>query len=145
MAGEKSAVYSGQLLALYFNGTAIPNVAINATSAPLTNIYVSLLTGDPTAAGTQATNEISYTGYARVAVARTTGGWTITGASASPVANIVFGTPTGSPSAVATWWAVGDSPTGAGTLRYAGPISPSITITAGLPPTLTPASTWTEA
>ena len=145
MAGEKSATYSGQLLALYFNATPITGIAINATSSPLTNIYCSLHTADPTASGNQTTNEVAYTGYARVAVVRTTGGWVITGASASPVANIVFGTPSGSPSATATYWAVGDAATGAGTMRYAAPISPSIVITVGLPPTLTTASTWTEA
>lgn len=145
MAGEKSTTYSGQLLALLFNATPIPSIAINATTTPLTNIYVSLLTADPTASGSQTTNEITYTGYARVAVARTTAGWVITGASASPVANIVFPSPTGAAGAVANWWAVGTNPTGAGTMLYAGPITPSITITVGIPPILTPASTWTEA
>jgi hypothetical protein len=145
MAGEKSTTYSGQILALLFNATTIPSIAINATSSPLTNLYCALHTADPTAAGTQTTNEISYTGYARVAVARSTGGWTVTSASVSPVANVVFGTPTGSPSATATFWSVGTAASGAGTMLYAAPISPTITITAGLPPTLTTASTWTEA
>lgn len=145
MAGEKSTIYSGQLLALLFNATTIPNIAVNATASPLTNIYVSLLTGDPTAAGTQTTNEVTYTGYARVAVARTTGGWIVTGASVSPVANIVFGTPTAAAGATANWWAVGTAATGAGQLLYSGPIAPSIIITVGQPPILTPASTWTEA
>src|ERR1700723_1778739 len=113
MAGEKSTTYSGQLLALLFNATTIPSIAINATSAPLTNLYCALHTADPTASGTQTTNEISYTGYARVAVARSTGGWTVTSASVSPVANVVFGTPTGSPSATATFWSVGTAASGA--------------------------------
>lgn len=145
MAGEKGATYSGQLLALLFNATTIPNIAVNATASPLTSIYVSLHTADPTASGTQSTNEITYSPYARVAVARTTGGWVITGASASPATNIIFPTPTGSPSGTATFWAVGTAPTGAGTLLYAGPVSPTITLTSGVPPILTTASTWTEA
>jgi hypothetical protein len=145
MAGEKSATYSGQLLALLFNATTIPNVAINATSAPLTNLYVALHSADPTATGNQTTNEIAYTPYARVAVARTTGGWVISGASASPVANIIFPTPSGTPSATATFFSVGSAASGAGTIFYTGPISPSIVVTTGLPPTLTPATTATEA
>jgi hypothetical protein len=145
MAGEKSTTYSGQLLGLLFNATTIANVAINATSGPLTNLFIALHTADPTASGTQASNEVSYTPYARVSVARSAGGWTVTGASVSPVSNIVFPTPTGSPSGVATFWSVGSASSGATTFFYAGPITPSITLTAGIPPTLTPASTVTEA
>jgi hypothetical protein len=145
MAGEKSTTFSGQLLALLFNATTIPNVAVNATSSPLTNLYVSLHTADPGKAGVQTTNEISYTGYARVAVARTSGGWVVTSASVSPAANIIWPTPSGSPTATATNWAVGSASSGAGEIFYTGPLSPTIAITAGLPPTMTPASTVTEA
>lgn len=145
MAGEKSATFSNQLLALIFNGTTIPNLAQNATASPLTNLYLALHTADPTASGTQATNEVSYTGYARVAVARTTGGWTVTGANVDPVANIVWPTCTGSAGQVATFASIGVSPTGAGTFLYAAPLSPPITITVNLPPTATPASVISEA
>jgi len=145
MAGEKSATYSNQLLALLFNATAIPNIAINATSSPLTNLYASLHTADPGAGGNQTTNEVSYTGYARIAVARTTGGFVVTGTSASPVANISFPNPTGTPTQIATFLGIGAASSGAGTFFYAIPISPTITITAGLPPTVTIATTWTEA
>ena len=44
----------------------------------------------PADAGNQTTNETAYTSYARVAVARTSGGWTVTGNSVSPTANIDF-------------------------------------------------------
>jgi hypothetical protein len=144
MAGEKSATYSNQILALLFTATAIPSIAANGAS-PLTNLFCALHTADPTAAGTQTSNEVSYSGYARVSVARTAGGWLVTGASVSPVANIVWPSPTGSPSGSATFWSVGSASTGAGTIFYTGPISPSITLTASIPPTLTPASAVTEA
>ncbi len=145
MPGEKSATLSGQYLALYFNGTPIPNIADNAASSPLTNLYCSLHTADPTAAGNQTANEISYTGYARVAVSRNASGWTVTGPSVSPTDNIIFPVPTGSPSATATFWSVGIAASGAGAIGYTGPITPPIVITATLPPTLTPATTVTEA
>lgn len=45
-------------------------------SATAGSFYVALHTSDPGEAGTQATNEIAYTSYARVAVARSAGGWT---------------------------------------------------------------------
>src|SRR4051794_4223758 len=81
------------LLKLIFNATAWGNVADNAGTSPLTNLYVSLHTSSPGATGNQTTNEVStgaYTNYARVAVARTSGGWTVTTNSVSPVATIVF-------------------------------------------------------
>ena len=87
--------FENDLLKLIFNATAIANIADNAATAPLTNIEVSLHTADPGEAGTQLTSEITYTGYARVAVARTTGGWTVTANSVSPVANIDFPAGTG--------------------------------------------------
>ncbi len=145
MAGEKGATFSGQFLALVFNGTTIPNIAQNATSSPLTSLYCSLATADPTASGTQATNEVTYTGYARVAVARTTGGWTITGNAVAPVANIVWPTPTGGATQTAAFFVVGTAASGAGEILYAGPITPPIVITVGQPPTLTTASGGTES
>src|ERR1700686_1336692 len=91
----KSAVYSNSLLLLIFNATLFANVAINATSGPITNIFAAGHTADPGTAGDQTTSEIAYTSYARVAVARTSGGWTVTANSCSPVAAITFPTGTG--------------------------------------------------
>ena len=66
----KSTTFDGQLLALIFNGTSIANIADNAASTPLTNLWVALHTADPTAAGNQTSSECNYTSYARVSVAR---------------------------------------------------------------------------
>lgn len=145
MAGYKGATLDNQWLALFFNATPIPNVADNAASSPFTNWYISLHTADPTATGNQTSFEISYTGYARVAVARTSSGFTVSGSSVSPVANIIFPTPTGAAGQTATFWMIGSASTGTGQLEYAGPLSPGIVITLGLPPTITTASTVTEA
>lgn len=78
------------LLRLIYNATAIGNLADNAATSPLTQIAVALHTADP-GTGTMATSEVAYTGYARVNVARTTGGWTVTANSVSPFANVDFG------------------------------------------------------
>lgn len=142
----KTTLFDGNLLKLIFNGTTIANLAINATSSPITNIYVSLHTASPGVGGTQTTNEAAYPSYARVAVARTSGGWTITSASVSPVANISFPVSTGSPSETHTYFGVGSASTGTGSLYYFGPITPSITMNApGIEPVLTSASTITES
>lgn len=64
---SKGNTFENDWLLLIFNATAIANIADNAASAPLTNLYVSLHTADPGEAGDQTTNEAAYTSYARVA------------------------------------------------------------------------------
>lgn len=122
-------------LALYFNATAIANIADNAASTPATNLYVSLHTADPGEAGNQTTNEVSYTGYARVAVARTTGGWTVSGTAPTQVANaaqIQFPKSTGvADDTTALYWGIGRSTSGAGTLDYSGPLGASLGLGTG--------------
>jgi hypothetical protein len=139
----KSAVYSNSLLLLVFNATLFANIAINATSSPITNIFASLHTADPGTAGDQTTSEITYTSYARVSVARTSGGWTVTTNSCSPVANIDFPAGTGG-SGTATYFALGSLTSGAGVRLYSGTITPSIVSGNGVTPRLTVASTITE-
>ena len=140
---SKSNAFENSLLKLIFNATAIANLADNAATSPLTNLYVSLHTADPGEAGDQSTSEATYTGYARVAVARTTGGWTVTNNSVSPVANIDFANCTGGTNTI-TYFGVGTSSTGAGVLYYSGSVSPSISVSSGVTPRLTTASTITE-
>ena len=140
---SKSNAFENSLLKLIFNATAIANLADNAASSPLTNLYVSLHTADPGEAGDQSTSEATYTGYARIAVARTSGGWTVTANSVSPVANIDFGACTAGSSTV-TYFGVGTASTGAGILYYSGTVTPSIAVTTGVTPRLTTASTITE-
>lgn len=140
---SKSNAFENDLLELIFNGVAIANLADNAASSPLTNLYVSLHTADPGEAGNQSTNETTYTSYARVAVARTAGGWTVTGNSVSPVANIDFPAATGG-SGTITYFGVGSASSGAGVLYYSGTVTPNISVTSGVTPRLTTASTITE-
>lgn len=140
---SKSNTFENDWLKLIFNATAIANLADNAASSPLTNLYVSLHTADPGEAGNQTTNEIAYTSYARVAVARTSGGWTVTNNSVSPVANIDFPAATGG-SGTVTYFGVGSASSGAGTLYYSGTVTPNISVTSGVTPRLTTASTITE-
>ena len=140
---SKSNAFENSLLKLIFNATAIANLADNAASSPLTNLYVSLHTADPGEAGDQSTSEATYTGYARVAVLRTSGGWTVTNNSVSPVANIDFANCTAGTNTI-TYFGVGTASTGAGVLYYSGTVSPSISVSSGVTPRLTTASTITE-
>ncbi len=145
MSGEKGGTWANDILGLLFNATAVANIAINATSSPLTNLYVALHTADPTASGSQTSSEISYTGYARVAVARTSGGWTVTTNSVVPVATVVFPASTGGTGGTATFFSIGTASSGAGVLLYTGPISPTIAVANGVTPELTTATTVTES
>lgn len=140
---SKGDTFENDLLRLIFNATAIGNIADNAATSPLTSLFVSLHTADPGEAGSQTTSETAYTSYARVSVARTTGGWTVTANSVSPVANIVFPNCTGG-TATITHFGVGTASTGAGKLLYKGTVTPSIAVSTGVTPTLTTASTITE-
>ncbi len=139
----KGDTFRNDWLKLIFNATAIANIADNAASSPLTNLQVSLHTADPASAGSQTTSEIAYTSYARVAVARTTGGWTVTTNSVSPVANIDFPAATGG-SGTATHFMIGTASSGAGKQLYSGTVTPNIAVSTGVTPRLTTASTVTE-
>ena len=142
MAG-KSNYLENALLKLLFWGTAIANIADNAATAPLTNLYIALHTADPTDGGSQNSSEVSYTGYARVVIVRTAGGWSISNDTVSPLSAIVFGLCTAG-TATATHCSIGTDASGAGNLLYVGAINPSIAIATGVTPTLTTASTITE-
>lgn len=135
--------FENDILKLVFNATAIANIADNAATSPLTNLQISLHTADPGEAGDQTTSEIAYTSYARVAVARTTGGFTVTGNTVNPVANISFPAGTGG-SGTATHGGVGTAASGAGKLLYKGAITPNIVCGSGVTPLLTTASSITQ-
>jgi hypothetical protein len=102
--------------------------------------FISLHSADPGAAGNQATSEVSYTGYARASFARGTGQWTVASTTFSPNAAIVF-PPCTAGTATATYAGIGLASSGAGTLLWAGPITPSIVIATGVTPELSTAST----
>lgn len=107
------------------------------------SLYFSLHTSDPGEAGDQTTNEVAYTSYARVAVARSGSGWTVTGNAVAVDANVTFPAGTGG-SGTATYWGLGTSASGAGLLLFKGSISPSIVCGSGVTPQLTAGTCVTE-
>ena len=130
------------ILALIFNATAIPDLAENDATSPATTLTVALHTADPGEAGDQTTNEIAYTGYARIAVARTSGGWTVSGNSVSPAAAITFGEMTGGAGGTVTHFSIGTGT--ANELLYSGTVTPNIVVSTGVTPELTTATAITE-
>lgn len=123
------------VMALIFNATAWANYADNAATSPQTQIAVGLHTADPGDSGTMSTSEITYTSYARAAVNRNSGGWTVTGGSVSPAANIDFVTGTGG-SGTATHFTAGKTGGGAAAYIARGAISPTIVSGNGVTPRL---------
>lgn len=140
MTGTAST-FANDLLKLIFLGTAIATIAINDTSTPITNIFASLHTADPTS-GNQTTSEAAYTSYARVAVARTAGGWTVSTNTVVPAAAITFPAATGGTETEA-YAGLGSLTSGAGLLFFTGAVSPTIAVSNGVTPQLTTASQLT--
>lgn len=146
---SKSDTYENDLMKLVFNNVAIADIGdvagLRATTTP-GSLYWTLLTADPGDAGTAVTNETAYTGYARIAAARASGagGFTVTGNSVSPPANIDFGECTASPGGPLTHFGIVNTSSGAGKLLYSGTLTPSITMAAGVIPRIKPTSTITE-
>ncbi len=141
----KNNTASNGWLNLLFQATTFTGIANNATTSPVTSLYVSLHTADPGASGTQSTNEIAYTSYARVAVVRTSSGWTTASAqSVSPVSAITFPAGTGG-SGTATYFGIGAASSGATALYYSGTITPNIVCGSGVTPILSTATTITES
>lgn len=112
-------------LKLIYNATNWANIADNTATAPATNIYISLHNADPGTGGSQTTSETAYTNYARVAVARTTAGFTVAGSA--PTVNVANAATVTFPQCGATgdanisFFGLGLSSSGAGTLLASGP------------------------
>ena len=119
---------------------------MRTASTASTSIWVSLHTADPGDAGTQATSEAAYTSYARVATDRTTVDWIVTAAQQRLTGGIhhvchLHGVLDHGRS---RHFSVGLSSSGAGTAIYNGTVTPNISVTTNVTPSLTTASAITE-
>lgn len=124
------------LLQLYFNNTDHANVGDAAglqNSATAGNFHVSLHTADPGETGSQTTSEATYGSYARQAVARSSGGWTISGNNASNAAAITFPQATSGSNTI-THFGIGSDSSGAGNLFFKGALGASRVISTGITP-----------
>ena len=144
---SKSNTFESDFLALIFNNTNVALVG-DATgvrgSSTAGSLYFSLHTADPGEGGNQSTNEISYTGYARVAVARSGAGFTVSGNTAATVSNIDFGTMTAGAGGTAPIWGIGTDASGTGKLLYKGALSPTIAVSNGVTPRINSGTCVTE-
>lgn len=130
---SKSNAFETDLLELIFNATTIANIADDAGTSPLANLYVALHTADPGDAGSQTTSEATYTSYARVAVPRDNTGWTVSGNTVENAAAIVFPEATGGTNTI-THFSIGTASSGAGSILYHGALTASLAVSNGIEP-----------
>lgn len=123
----KATNAANALLLLLFNATTWDGFAENDTTSPFTNLYLSLHTADPGVGGSQLTNETSFTNYVRIAIVRTSGGWTVVTNTATNAALAQFAQ-CGASGATITHVAIGTAASGAGTVLYAGALSASLAV-----------------
>ena len=141
-----SPQWSLGLLQLMFQAVSsnTTNIAVNSTLGTNASLWLSLHTAQPSS-NTQSTSEAAYTSYTRVAIVRGTsaGAFTVTGAtsagatsSISPNATISFPAATGG-TETETYFGIGLSSAGAGTMILSGTISPTLSVSNGVTPQLT--------
>lgn len=117
----------------FFNNVSMP--AIGA------DWFVALHTADPGEDGTQATNEVNYTGYARLALPRTTAAATVSGGTTTFTQHMLFPTMTGGTQGNATYVSIGYSQNGAGMILVRGALTNSIPLVTGAAPLIPSGST----
>jgi len=113
-----------QVLKMLLQGTD-PSYRAGATQ------YLALFTADPGEAGAVA-SEASYTGYARVALAKS-GAWTDGGSTFTNANLIQFGACTAGSNTL-THFAVVDTASGAVNMMISGALSGSLNVSAGIQP-----------
>lgn len=122
--------FETDLLELILNNVDIANIGDAGglqNSATAGSLYVSLHTGDPGETGDQTTSEATYTSYARVAVARSAAGWTVSGNNGSNAAAVTFPTCTGGSNTI-THFGIGTDSSGAGNLLFKGALDASLAV-----------------
>ena len=134
-----SNALENSLLLLIFNNTNFANVG-DATglrgSTTAGSLFIALHTADPGEAGDQTTSEATYTGYARVAVARSGAGFTVSGTAPTQAANaaaVTFGACTAGSNTL-THFSVGLATSGASVIVASGALTASLIVNPGITP-----------
>lgn len=141
---SKSSTFENEYLKLIFNNVGIPNIGDAAglrNSVTAGSLYLVLCIDNPGNAGTALTTEISYTGYIRKAVPRSSAGFTVSGSSVTLTNNADFPEMTGGPGGQVTYFAVVKELSGPSVILYSGPVDPVIDVFVGKTPRLNAGAT----
>lgn len=135
-----TSAFEDEIFKLIWNNTAAANIGDASGLQPAGtagSIYVSLHTADPGKSGSQNTSAATYTGYAYVAVARSTAGWTVSGTAPKQVANaaaVLFPAATAGTDTI-TYVGIGSASSGAGHLYASFALASSLVVVTGVIPT----------
>lgn len=134
-----SNTFESDVLLLLLNNTNIANLG-DATgvrgSSTAGSVFIALHTADPGETGNQTTSEATYTSYARVAVARSGAGWTISGTAPTQAANaaaVNFPACTGGTNTI-THFSIGRDTSGTGEILLSGVLAASLSVSTGITP-----------
>lgn len=139
MATAMGNTAEGDLLKLLFQNT---NWALlgDATglrgSTTAGSFFISLHTATLSGTSTQTSSEAAYTSYARVAVARSSGGWTVTGSAPTTSENaaaVTFPAATGG-TETETYAMIGRDTSSTGESMFWGALSSSLAVSSGITP-----------
>lgn len=137
---SKSDSFENALLLHIFNNSAIANVG-DASGLPAAatagSLYVRLYTSAVTVDDSTIGTECAYTGYVTggVAVARTAGGWTVSGNNCSNTAAITFGACTAGSETIRYFAIWKDNSTNTDSHRlYWGQLTSDLAVSSGITP-----------
>lgn len=130
---KTNSMENGMLL-LFFNNTDFAGIGDAGglqNSAAAGSLYISLHTADPGETGSQTTSEATFTGYARVAVARSGAGWTVATNTVTNAAAVTFPACSAGSNTI-SHFGVGTDSSGAGVLLYKGALTAPLEVSAGI-------------
>lgn len=143
---SKSNAFENDLLLLLFNNTDIAGIG-DATglrgSSAAGHWYFALHTAEVAEGDAQSASEAAYTSYTRMGVARSAGGFTVTGNTVTLVSDVSFPEATGGTETL-THFSVGYASSGASKVAYKGALDVPISVAAGVTPKLKAATNITE-
>ena len=133
--GSKTDAFETSILQHIFQNAAITNIGdaagvLGSTGAG--SLYIALFTTNPSDSSSGV--ETTYTNYARVAVARTAGAWTITTGSATNASAVTFAQ-CGTTGATLTGFAIAKASTvSVNDHIYWGALGTNLTVSTGITP-----------
>lgn len=131
----KSTAMCNAVLNLWYRATAVANVADNASASPLTAIAMALATASYSASSTMASNEATYTNYARIeTIPRSGSGWSAPSGGAIDNAAAIEFAQCGASGNSITSAALGKTGGGAAEIFHYGDLNASIAVSNQIQP-----------